>query len=675
VLGLAGLAACLAVAVPAASTGGGAVAAAVAAAAGATGASAGVAFQPAAGGPVTGAYSCAVPVAGTISFSAQFTVSGVPASVAAGGQVTVTGYQASVEIPASFVDDLLSLGATSPLTGDVDKAYVDASDATPSTINPIAKPIGFSVPLVQGSPADVKSPAVNVGPFTAGASGTVQFTPGSFVFSGDFPVLGSTSITCTLTTKPAPVVASVPIVSTGSLAFKTSSLAAGNVAISYRATLAASGGKPPYRFAIAGGSLSAGLALGAANGEISGVPTKQGSSTVTFKVTDSSANQETATSAPLALTIGPAPALSTVEEWGRNGDPGLKSTTDSTTPVAVTFPYGTAPTAVAAGANFSLALAYGGGVVAWGDGGDGQLGDGSTATAQGPRQVQLPPGVVATAVAAGGYEAYALTSAGQVYAWGANYSGALGNRSTASSDTPVRVALPAGAVATAIAAGGAYGLALTSSHKIYAWGDGAAGQLGNGSTGSHDVPVAVALPAGATPTAIAAGGAHALARLSNGTLLAWGEGADGQLGNGGTSSSDVPVAVHLPANTAVAAIAAGAAHSVALTQAGAVLCWGFDAEGQLGTGAGATSDRLVPTQVTLPAAVKAAAVTAEEYDTLVRTPAGAIYAFGANQDGELGNGKTTGSATPAAVNLPSGTAARAVGAGPMASGGLALVTP
>jgi alpha-tubulin suppressor-like RCC1 family protein len=133
--------------------------------------------------------------------------------------------------------------------------------------------------------------------------------------------------------------------------------------------------------------------------------------------------------------------------------------------------------------------------------------------------------------------------------------------------------------------------------------------------------------------------------------------------------------VHLPANTTVAAVAAGAAHSVAVTSAGGVLCWGFDAEGQLGTGAGPISDRLVPTPVTMPAAVKAAGVAAEEYDTLVRTSVGGVYAFGANRDGELGNGRTAGSASPVEVKLPSGTAARVVGAGPMAAGGLALVTP
>ena len=97
-------------------------------------------------------------------------------------------------------------------------------------------------------------------------------------------------------------------------------------------------------------------------------------------------------------------------------------------------------------------------------------------------------------------------------------------------------------------------------------------------------------------TAVAAGGYYSLALTSTGAVLAWGYNADGELGNGNRTSSDVPVKVKLPAGTKVTAIAAGGClegvgqdtagpgHSLALTSTGAVLAWGYNAEGELGDG-------------------------------------------------------------------------------------------
>ena len=141
----------------------------------------------------------------------------------------------------------------------------------------------------------------------------------------------------------------------------------------------------------------------------------------------------------------------------------------------------------------------------------------------------------------------------------------------------MKVKLPAGTKVTAVAAGGYYSLALTSTGAVLAWGYNTDGELGNGSTASSDVPVKVKLPAGTKVTAIAAGGyldrsrrdtagpGHSLALTSTGAVLAWGYNADGELGDGDTTNSDVPVKVKLPAGTKVTAIAAGELHSLAVT--------------------------------------------------------------------------------------------------------------
>ena len=166
-------------------------------------------------------------------------------------------------------------------------------------------------------------------------------------------------------------------------------------------------------------------------------------------------------------------------------------------------------------------------------------------------RVKAPP------VAAGLYHSLAVTSTGAVLAWGWNIVGQLGNGTTNGSDEPVKVRLPRGTKVTRIAAGFAHSLAVTSTGAVLAWGKNYNGNLGNGSTTDSAVPVKVSLPAGTKVTGIAAGGEHNLAVTSTGAVLAWGYNAYGQLGNGGTGASDVPVNVSLPTGTKVTAVAAG----------------------------------------------------------------------------------------------------------------------
>ena len=119
---------------------------------------------------------------------------------------------------------------------------------------------------------------------------------------------------------------------------------------------------------------------------------------------------------------------------------------------------------------------------------------------------------------------------------------------------------------------------------MFAWGWNIAGQLGNGTTNGSDLPVKVSLPGGTKVTAIAAGFAHSVALTSTGALLAWGKNYNGNLGDGSTTDSDVPVKVSLPVGTKATAVAAGAEHNLAVTSTGAVLTWGYNADGQLGDG-------------------------------------------------------------------------------------------
>ncbi len=239
--------------------------------------------------------------------------------------------------------------------------------------------------------------------------------------------------------------------------------------------------------------------------------------------------------------------------------------TNRSTPVTVNLPPGTEVTAIAGGDDHSLALTSADTVLAWGENNDGELGDGTTTDRSTPITVNLPAGVAVTAIAAHGDHNLALTSTDTMLAWGANFGGQLGDGTTTSKSTPVNVNLPAGVTITAIAAGDEHSLALTSTGTVLAWGDNFDGQLGDGTNTNRSTPVDVNLPTGVTVTAITGGNLHSLAVTSTGTVLAWGENSSGQLGDGTTTNSSTPVNVDLPPATTITAVAAGDAHSLALT--------------------------------------------------------------------------------------------------------------
>jgi alpha-tubulin suppressor-like RCC1 family protein len=367
--------------------------------------------------------------------------------------------------------------------------------------------------------------------------------------------------------------------------------------------------------------------------------------------------------------------------WGDNSDGQLGdgSTTGSRVPVRVSLPRGVIPKAVSAGEGTSLALGSDGRVYAWGDNEFGQLGVGwfggprtcqPDACSTSPVAVRLPRGVSATAVSEGDGVSLAVGSDGRVYAWGDNSEGQLGDGSTASSPVPVRVSLPGGR-AIAVSAGINTSLAVSSDGRVYAWGDNSDGQLGDGSTTGPQTckgepcsrsPVAVPLPGGVTATAVSEGWEVSLALGSNGSAYSWGNNSYGQLGDGSRVSSATPVRALFPGGIPTAtAVSEGYDASLAVGSKGYVLAWGTNTFGELGDGS--TTDSLGPEGVSLPGGVAATAVSEGQDTSLALGSDGHIYAWGYNEDGQLGNGSTTGSPTPVQVPLPGGVAATAISEG------------
>ncbi len=329
------------------------------------------------------------------------------------------------------------------------------------------------------------------------------------------------------------------------------------------------------------------------------------------------------------------------------------TTATQSTPVAVTASgalVGLTLTQITAGSGTACALASTGAAYCWGAGAAGQLGNGTTTATQ-TTAVAVDTsgalvGVTLTQITEGNDLTCALGSTGAAYCWGAGGSGQLGNGTTTQSLVPVAVSTSgvlSGKTLTQISAGGFnQTCALDSAGTAYCWGVNTAGQLGNTDIAANFlVPVAVAPP---QATTIAAGQAHSCEILS-GNAYCWGDNTNGELGNNTTISSNVPVAVYtggVLSGVDLTQITAGTNFTCALDAAGAAYCWGLGTSGQLGNGT--TTSSSIPVLVTTSGALSGVTltqITADGATTCALASAGTAYCWGAGGSGQLGNGTTT----------------------------------
>jgi alpha-tubulin suppressor-like RCC1 family protein len=253
----------------------------------------------------------------------------------------------------------------------------------------------------------------------------------------------------------------------------------------------------------------------------------------------------------------------------------------------------------------------------------------------------------------------ATASPGEALAWGNNSAGQLGNGTTGyRNDSAVPVSVVGISGVAAVAGGGLHSMALVSNGTVMGWGGNAFGQLGDGTRTSSAVPVLVRKMSEAT--AIAAGAWHSLALLRSQTVMAWGENEFGQLGDGvkgsGTGRKEpVPVT----GLSGVKSISAEGQDSLALLSNGTVMGWGNNETGQLGTGTSASSSAL---PVRIQGLSGAVAISAGRGYNIALLSNGTVMSWGRNGRGQLGNGTTIESATPVAVRGLSGVIAVSAGA-------------
>jgi alpha-tubulin suppressor-like RCC1 family protein len=231
--------------------------------------------------------------------------------------------------------------------------------------------------------------------------------------------------------------------------------------------------------------------------------------------------------------------------WGHNGggELCLGNTREYSTPVRLPLSHVTA----LAGASNHAVYDAGGTVYACGVNSAGDLGDGSRRNAVTPVKVAGLDGSSVTALVASYANSGALLSDGEYFDWGYNGNGQLGDgHAGRSSDVPVRVGLRD--PVTQVAQGGSIWhngqtLVLLSDGSLWSWGDNWAGQLGDGTTVTRASPVRIDAPAGVTYQSLATGSATSYAVSTTGKVYAWGVSLVGQIGDGLTRTAMAPIAV------------------------------------------------------------------------------------------------------------------------------------
>ncbi len=303
----------------------------------------------------------------------------------------------------------------------------------------------------------------------------------------------------------------------------------------------------------------------------------------------------------------------------------------------------------------------------WGNNNAGQLGDGTYNDSLTPVKVRQAPGVLLnkklTAIATGDWH-NCVISDGEVYCWGWNDDGQLGNGSTTNTNVPVKVVqdpgMLAGKTVTQIGTGEDNTCAIAGG-EVYCWGWNGRGQLGDGTNTNRTRPVKIGgLLAGKTVTAISSGAfAWHMCAIADGEAYCWGENNKGQLGNGTNTNSNVPVQVTrdvgMLAGKTITAISAegelfsvrGVSCAIALGEA---YCWGWNGAGQLGNGT--TTDSSVPRKVNQDIGMLAGK-TAQQIGTGIEhtctLASDEVYCWGNNSQGEIGNGTNNNSLLPVKV--------------------------
>jgi len=307
---------------------------------------------------------------------------------------------------------------------------------------------------------------------------------------------------------------------------------------------------------------------------------------------------------------------------------------------------------VAAGYSYSLGLRADGSLYAWGSNQFGQLGNDANSGTVTANPTPLLVAGTYTQMAAGFSHSLGLRADGTLWAWGGNQHGQLGNLINSGTGTANPTPMLVTGTYTQVAAGFYYSLGLRADGSLYAWGDNYNGELGNSTNIGIDTANPTPTVVAGIYTQVATGEAHCLALRADGSLYAWGYNYYGQLGN----PTSTGIAVFTP--TLVAGtymrVAAGKDYSLGLRTDGSLYAWGYNYDGELGNTTNNGSGNANPTPTKL--AGTYTQMAAGDNHSLGLQADGTLCAWGYNRDGQLGTATNSGTPNPNPTPTATGTA-------------------
>ncbi len=330
----------------------------------------------------------------------------------------------------------------------------------------------------------------------------------------------------------------------------------------------------------------------------------------------------------------------TAKCWGDGvlGELGNAANLVKSTPVAVSNAMSL--TAIGVGQSFGCARKSDGTLWCWGvNSHGGKLGIGVASESPINVPVQAMGLVGVDALGTGRFHACASTTAKEVYCWGTNAAGQLGDPALSSSNKPAKV--PAGLPAEraiSVAVGGFHTCAVFEGGDVYCWGRNDFGQVGDGTVVSpRKSPLKVTLPKMAEE--VVAGDYFSCARLIDGSVSCWGNGLGGELGNSASANSSTPVQV--TGVTTASRLGAGFAHACAVLADNTVTCWGSNSAKQLGNAAGNSNKPVAVAGLT-----GVVQVEGGDLHSCAFLLTGGVRCWGGNAKGQLGNNSMLTSSTP-----------------------------
>lgn len=294
-------------------------------------------------------------------------------------------------------------------------------------------------------------------------------------------------------------------------------------------------------------------------------------------------------------------------------------------------------TKIASGETHVIATGIDGELYSWGNNYTGELGDNTTISKSIPTKIELASGVKPKKIAIGSGYSMATGTDNNLYTWGCNTFGELGDGTVNNKYSPTKIILSNGVEPIDIACGSHFTLAIGSDNELYTWG--------------NDIvtPTKIALPNNIKPKKIACGNNYAMIIVEDNELYAFGRNEYGQLGYGTTISVLNPFKITLPNGISATQIACGLDHSLMVGSDNELYSWGYNKEGQVGDGT--TIDKYTPTKISLPNEIKPKKISCGSYFSMVVGTDDELYVWGGNYNGQLGDGTATNKLIPTKVNF------------------------